>query len=536
MTNNPLPRLMVIDLGSNSFHGAVYELQQNNQLQKLDSLKEQLCFAEIVAESGSLNQKDIQKAIQVLKAIQDMAKQYQAPIFAVGTHAIRSADNYDEFINEVRTATGIEVHIVDAHEEARLSYLGISLGLAKSHQPFLGIDLGGGSSEIYVGSDQGLSYVTSLGLGTVSITKRFLSSKSPSKRQLKAAQSFLLSRILPLSFELRAKAYGHGIAPSGTGKALAQMDHWLKEKSPLLDPHGYRLSKEAIAHLESQLAKLWNPKAISEAFPIDKDRAHLILAGALLMGAYSELFGIDEWIISTSGLREGVAFDYFHRHYHSRLQSVTDLRWESVLQFGERFGIDAAKATRMSQVSAQVFEALWPYFDQELGSFEKNDLSFLVKAAAYLADVGKVLNHPQFHKHSYYMIAHAHLPGFSHRERHLIALMTRYHRKKIAKARHDKPYLQTNLFAVNFAASCLRLARHFTRHPKTMIKSLEVRPESRALTICAVLSLAQSDHSGIVNDAKKTQAMELEVLAREQPTLQKALKIPIEFEIGVQTV
>jgi exopolyphosphatase/guanosine-5'-triphosphate,3'-diphosphate pyrophosphatase len=114
-------------------------------------------------------------------------------------------------------------------------------------------------------------------------------------------------------------------------------------------------------------------------------------------------------------------------------EAVSQRSWrESVLGFAESCHFDRNHALQVAHLSMEIFSVLAePY---KLGKSERR----ILEAAAILHDVGYFINYSSHHKHSYHLIRHADLFGFTPRERELIASVARYHRKSIPKKKHEQ--------------------------------------------------------------------------------------------------
>jgi exopolyphosphatase/guanosine-5'-triphosphate,3'-diphosphate pyrophosphatase len=107
----------------------------------------------------------------------------------VATSATRDARNRDEFFDGVRAALGVDVEVITGAEEAQLSFRGATGAVAEAHAgPFLVVDLGGGSTELVLGTGS-VDASVSMDVGSVRMTERHLPSDPPSAAQIAAARA-----------------------------------------------------------------------------------------------------------------------------------------------------------------------------------------------------------------------------------------------------------------------------------------------------------------------------------------------------------
>jgi exopolyphosphatase/guanosine-5'-triphosphate,3'-diphosphate pyrophosphatase len=115
-------------------------------------------------ERGVATMKDFQKHITDCHAQQ---------VKAIATSALRNASNGQEFINRVKTETGIEIEIVNGDREAAFIYSGVKVGGLLSNQNSLIVDIGGGSVEFIIGNSQQLIWKQSFEIGAARLMDKF---------------------------------------------------------------------------------------------------------------------------------------------------------------------------------------------------------------------------------------------------------------------------------------------------------------------------------------------------------------------------
>jgi exopolyphosphatase/guanosine-5'-triphosphate,3'-diphosphate pyrophosphatase len=195
------------------------------------------------------------------------------------------------------------------------------------------------------------------------------------------------------------------------------------------------------------------------------------------MHEVSRVFGVKEWTITSFGLREGVIADSFRRMSGERFGRARDIRWESVRQLADSWQVDADQATAVEKLALDVFnklaESLHPVQVKEQWLDDRE----LLRVAAWLHEAGKFISQSSYHKHSYYLINHGRLLGFTQDERHLIALVAMHHRK--AAPKFDQGELvglhKPEFERVEFLAGVLRLAVSLNRSRKQFIRGVTLR-------------------------------------------------------------
>ncbi len=413
----------------------------------LDTDKIPLRLGRHLGVQGELSAEGIASTKVAVARMQEICRGYRAEVKAVATHAVRSAVNQHELIQAVQDSCGVLIEPIDGIEEARLIFLGMRFGLSLAQRSCLGIDIGGGSTEIICGTDNSIDYATSLKLGAVTMSMRFLSDE-PTAYEIVELREFITTELESNIVSHSQLEFTTAIVSSGTGKALAAIDYYLRSGKTLKDENGYVLAHADLMRIMAQMEALRTPAAIKQAFALDLARAEIILAGGLILKKISKWFKIREWKISTCCLREGIVVDTYEHcsdHY--------DTRWQGVQAVCQKFKCDQRQARRVLNFALNVLQNLPRRI---LPDTEITQLRELLSAAAWLHEVGKVIGHERYHRHSYYIILHSALLGFNQREKEIIARVARHHRKSPPdKIAHLS---QTDNAIIRLLAAILRIA------------------------------------------------------------------------------
>jgi exopolyphosphatase / guanosine-5'-triphosphate,3'-diphosphate pyrophosphatase len=295
-------RVAVIDIGTNSARllvadvaeGRVREVARRSQVTRL---------GRGVDLSGQLSAEAIEAACE---AIADYVAIYQEEgldrVEAIATSAVRDASNGSAFVAELRERFALSARVLDGEEEARLTYLG-----ATSEQrptlPTLVVDIGGGSTELIVGTGSKISFHTSLQAGVVRHTERHISSDPPTAVELESLAGDirgLIEKAIPGHGEAQA-----GIAVAGTPTSLAAIEMELEPYDPAR-VHGHVLTLPSIQRMLSRLASA--PLADRVGIPgMHADRAPTVVAGVVILIETMRAFGLDQIQVSEHDILYGAA-------------------------------------------------------------------------------------------------------------------------------------------------------------------------------------------------------------------------------------
>ncbi len=475
-------RIAAIDVGSNSIHMLIVDMESANSFTIIASEKEQVRLIASIDDAGNLTNDALIRAISVLKKMKEIADGFKAHIRAVGTSALREAKNAADFVAKLYKKTGIDIEIISGHEEARLVYLGVQQGLPIQGKSTLIVDIGGGSTEIVVGQWGEERFATSLKLGCVRLTQGFIQSDPLGDEHIRALELYINTRLEPVLSEVERVGFDNAIGSSGTIKAVKSLVLALSHSPPMQSMHGSILSAKEIWIAKEALLRARSLKERKQLPGLDSKRADIIVAGVFILSSITKILGIREWTISLTALREGILIDTMLRDGVWLQGDTSDVRWRSVRSFGQKFHIDEAHAFHITSFAVSLFDQL----------SNKHVLSSswreFLRSAAYLHECGMFIGHTGHHKHTFYFIRNASLPGFTTREMQIIATIVRYHRKRMPKD-NDEVYCDFDKEiqkAVNICAAILRLAVSLDRGRQGKIQEIIVKETSTTKMSLAV--------------------------------------------------
>jgi exopolyphosphatase/guanosine-5'-triphosphate,3'-diphosphate pyrophosphatase len=184
-----MTRVAGIDCGTNSIRLLVADVDPaTGALVDLDRTMEVVRLGQGVDRTGRIAPEALERALEATRRYATRCTELGVEaIRYVATSATRDAENRREFVDGVRTAIGVEPEVIDGAEEARLSFRGATGVLGSRHPgPLLVVDLGGGSTELVLGTDAPVASY-SMDVGCVRMTERHLHSDPPTTSEIAAA-------------------------------------------------------------------------------------------------------------------------------------------------------------------------------------------------------------------------------------------------------------------------------------------------------------------------------------------------------------
>ncbi len=471
-----MSKLAVVDIGTNSIHMVLAEVEPDNSYKILDRLKDMTRLGNGTFIRGRLPHNAIVRGVEVLRGYTYLARNKGFErIVATATSAVREAKNGGEFLKKVLKETGLRVRVVTGQEEARLIYLGIRHSMELPDSPSLIVDVGGGSVELIACTHEKMLFGKSLKLGAIRLADKFLRNDPPPKAMIKNMED-VISRDLFSTFKnSRVQSFHQIVATSGMAANLAEIIHLERTGRPLSQINLAKIDLKEIRAVEGQLKK----RSLSSRLTIaglDPKRVDTLLPASVVLRSLLEHTKLDEVTISDKAIREGVIYDFIARHKEGirAEHEIPNVRRRHVILLGRRCGFPEDHSCHVARLALSLFDQLQALHG--LGEPEREWLEY----AALLHDVGYLINVRQHHKHSYYLITQGDLAAFSAEEIEIMANVARYHRRAIPRTRHRsyKALSQKQRKTVEKLSAILRIADGLDRSHFSVVQGLRVQKGS----------------------------------------------------------
>jgi exopolyphosphatase / guanosine-5'-triphosphate,3'-diphosphate pyrophosphatase len=298
-------RVAVVDIGTNSTRLLIADVE-GPQVTEVERRTTVTNLGRGVDHTGSLCSDAIDDVCDVIADYKARYEELGADrVMAIATSAVRDAVNGEAFIAELRERWGLEAKLLTGEEEAHLTYLGATAQRPAGEMTMV-FDIGGGSTELIVGSGTEVDFHTSLQAGTIRQSERHLTSDPPDPHELEELAGEVRSLV---ARALEAQGSGaqtvHAIAVAGTPTSLAAIDQELEPYDPDR-VHGYRLGLRSAQRMLSRLASM--PLAERLHIPgLQAGRAATIVAGTVILVQVMRAFGLDEIEVSERDILHGSA-------------------------------------------------------------------------------------------------------------------------------------------------------------------------------------------------------------------------------------
>lgn len=412
-TDNP-PRDIVaaVDLGSNSFHMIVAQLDDGH-MRITDRLREMVRLGEGLEEDKSLTPEVAERALACLERFGQRLRAFPAgSVRAVGTNTLRQLRPDTGFVERAEAALGHPIDVIAGREEARLIYLGVAHGLAAGAERRLVVDIGGGSTEIIVGQGFSPRLRESLHMGCVSLSRKYFADGRITARAMQKAELAGALEVRPIRELFRRAGWRKAVGSSGTIRSIAAVvnaEGWCDDG----------ISADSLARLSRTLIEAEKTASVNLK-GLTEERKPVFAGGVAVLRSVFDALGIEHMQVSDYALREGVIYEMMGRH-----QQHEDVRERTVATLCRQFQIDPVHGRRVQATALVLYRQLatpWALDDPEH--------PLMLSWAARLHEIGVMVAHSQYQKHGAYLLRNADLAGFSRQEQMVLAALVLGHRRK----------------------------------------------------------------------------------------------------------
>lgn len=304
-TVNDRGPIAAIDIGTNSTNLLIVD-EHGKEIERIVTVTR---LGRNLASTGRLSDDSLNATLETLTSY---AQRIHAAgvkvICASATEATRRASNAVQFVDRARTILGVTPEIVSGRREAHLSFLGATSHLEHIDGNTLVIDIGGGSTEMIVGNSSQVHCAASYPVGAVVLTESHFSSDPPRPEELTNAIGEVTDHIDDLVRDHpEVLDVSRVVGVAGTIVTMAAVEVGLREfDSSAL--HGFVLTREAAEDVFRTLAterladRIANPGLAPE-------RADIIVGGCCVLVGIMRRLKLDELIVSTHNLLDGLVAD-----------------------------------------------------------------------------------------------------------------------------------------------------------------------------------------------------------------------------------
>jgi len=508
-------RIAAIDLGSNSLHMLIAEVEADGRFNVLDRAKMMVRLGR--GKMKRLSGPAMEASLAALVSFKRLAERQGVTRFsAVATSAVREASNGGEFLQRVLDTVGLRVKVIPGREEARLIHLGVAHALDLRGEPTLIVDVGGGSVELILVEHARPVVLESLKLGVVRLAHTYLRSDPARPGDLRKLERHVADAMEPVLRRAGNRRVQRVVGTSGTLLNVVEIAARARGEVLRGRLNGARVSAEEVFALLRRLQRS-DRAARLRIKGLDAKRVDSLLPGVVVLAHILRELEAPSVLACTWALREGLLLEFIARHRRGieENERFLDVRRRSVQRFVRHLGREDAHSQHVTRLALRLFDQLHRRLG--LGAAEREWLEY----AAVLHDVGHAIDHHDHHRHTHYLVTHGALLGFDPGEREIIGQTARYHRKAGPQAGDPdfRKLPRDTRRTIKALSALLRVADGLDRSHYGVVRDVVTRVRDGRIT----LSLATDGEDA---------AMEMWEAARRADLLRDVLGLDVAFRVA----
>ena len=446
--------IAALDIGSNSFHFVMARIVDDN-LQILHSEKFPVRLADGLDKDNILSQEAMDRGLEVLTNLSQITEGLTTENFRiVATYTLRKAKNGHRFLSQAADVFPFDIEVISGHEEARLIYQGVSHFVA-SDTKHLVIDIGGGSTECIIGTNDKISALDSLNIGCVSFAKNYFANGDITKAAFRHAVLHASIEIEALSSRFINISWKKALGTSGTIKSIYKIinqDNELPRPITLSDLYQLRDQMIDARHIDNL------------AIPnLKESRRAVICPGLAILIALMEVLAIKELSHCAYALREGVLLSQLD------MKLSSDIHQRTISSLMIRFNVEQEQSDRVMALADNLFQQVKDAWQLNGKHYKK-----LLAWAISLHEIGLDINPSGFHRHGKYIIENASLAGFNQEQTQAIAYLVGHQRRQIQPIDElswflIKPQKLASILVILRLACLFSRQRHLSQPPEIVL-------------------------------------------------------------------
>ena len=306
-------RVAAFDLGTNSTRlllaDAVRDKGGSPRVLTVERRMTITRLGEGVDLTGSLSEAAIARTQAALEEFQSIVRQQGGAdrVRVAGTSALRDAGNAADLEEAVREVLGVKTEVIPGKLEAWLSFVGATYDIEREVGPtdtILVVDIGGGSTEIILGSRSAIREDFSVNVGCVRMSERFLASDPPVATELRAMEDYVEESLQEAVLRIGNTGFNQLVGLAGTVTTLSGINLGLEEYSgPAI--HHSRLGRAKVESLYAEMAAMSSAQR-ARFMRLEPGRSDVILGGTAILLALLRGLDAGELLVSEKDILDGL--------------------------------------------------------------------------------------------------------------------------------------------------------------------------------------------------------------------------------------
>lgn len=305
---NQPPVSAILDLGTNTFHLLVVRKTREG-FEALHKLQIPVKLGEGGINKGFISEQAFARGLHALQQFSEVLKPYEVKsLNAFATSAIRDASNGFDFIQQVKDKTGIEIGTITGDEEAEYICEGVRQSFPFTDEPFLVMDIGGGSVEFIIANKDAIFWKHSYRLGAARLIEMYHREDPMGAQEKKELYAFLQNELTGLFEQVNQYQLRTLIGAAGSFESLAELHPELLHKEcRKVSAHSREILTDDYVHLHQVLLASTTAQRLQMKSLADF-RVEMMVAASCLIDVVLQNSSINRMVVSEYSLKEGMVY------------------------------------------------------------------------------------------------------------------------------------------------------------------------------------------------------------------------------------
>jgi len=481
-----LPRFGIVDMGSNAIRMMIAEVS-GSAVAVLENHRLPVRLGRDVFQSGQIPDATVSAVVDACRRFKASCDRLAvATVRAIATAAMREARNRDLVVDRVREATGIEIEVISGSQEAYLLAQAVQTRIDLQRGRSVLVDVGGGSVEVVLVEDGQVTGADSYRLGALRMLATLPDPNATGESFVELLQQHLHGLERRIADRFDGRRIDRYVAVGGNIETIADLVGGRTDARAAMAP----MSTVPLASVRAEtmaLAQLSVDERMAKR-DLKPDRADTIVPAGVVYARIGEIAGIDAVLVPRVGIKDGLLAELVAGHVSAFMpEEHVDTVLSACRALSRKFHGEGEHGETVLQLARQIFDQTVTLHG--LGGRAR----VLLEAGALLHDIGVTVNNDGHHKHSQYLIEASEIVGLAEEERHLVALLARYHRKGPPSRDHEEfsALRRRERSLVERLAAVLRLADALDRQHAGIVRAVQVRLRERTVELLPTLAPGQ---------------------------------------------
>ena len=312
-------RLGVLDIGSNTVHMLIVDAAPGARPEPEASAKSTVRLIQYLKDDGTIRKAGVEAVLEAVRKAMALAEEYEiTQLLVLATSALREAPNGGKILRKIEEAIGQPVTVLSGVDEARLTFLAARRWYGWDAGRLLVIDIGGGSLEVAMGSDEDPTVALSAPAGAGRVTREFLPESGIADEEELGKARKQIRKILEPMVEAfpKSKHPMHAVGTSKTIRSLARLAGAVLRVPGCVDTSV--MTRDQLEDWLPRLASI-SPDQRTALPGVTPERTYQIVGGGLVVDEIMKALDVKEIEICPWALREGAILRWLDQFGRTRL-------------------------------------------------------------------------------------------------------------------------------------------------------------------------------------------------------------------------